>query len=74
MRDIEFYAQLLGLEEPWYVEDVELSVADKRIDIAVSHHEGHLWPCPKCETELPVYDHERCGPGGISTPVDCPRT
>jgi hypothetical protein len=26
-------------------------------DITVSHHEGRLWPCPECETELPVFDH-----------------
>jgi transposase len=57
MRDIEFYAQVLGLEDPWYVEDVDLSVKDKRIDIFVSHQEGRLFACPKCELELPVYDH-----------------
>ena len=37
MRDIEFYAQVLGPVEPWFVEDVELSVENKRIDIFVSH-------------------------------------
>lgn len=57
MRDIEFYAQVLGLVDPWFVEDVDLSVADQRIDIAVSHHEGRLWACPVCEDELPLYDH-----------------
>jgi len=57
MRDIELYAQLLGLVDPWYVEDVELSVKERRVDILVSHHEGRLWPCPICEVELPVYDH-----------------
>ena len=57
MRDIEFYAQILGLEDPWFVQEVELSVADKRIEIFVSHREGQLWDCPKCEMELPLYDH-----------------
>ena len=57
MRYIEFYAQVLGLEDPWYVEDVDLSVEAKRIDIFVSHHESRLFACPKCEAELPVYDH-----------------
>jgi len=57
MRDIEFYAQVLGLTDPWYVSDVELSVENKRIDIFVSHQEGRLFPCPKCGVELPVYDH-----------------
>ncbi|MGH3183917.1 MAG: transposase family protein, partial [Streptosporangiaceae bacterium] len=57
MRDIEFYAQVLGFVDPWFVEDVELSVKDQRIDIVVSHHEGRLWACPTCEHELPIYDH-----------------
>ncbi len=57
MRDVEFNSQLLGLVDPWYIEDVELSVTNKRIEIVVSHHEGRLWPCPKCNIELPVYDH-----------------
>ncbi len=57
MRDIEFYAQVLGLTDPWYVEDVDLSVENRRVDIAVSHHEGRLWACPECEAELPVFDH-----------------
>src|ERR1039458_908174 len=57
VRDIEFYAQVLGLTDPWFVEDVDLSVENKRVDITVSHHEGRLWACPACEAELPVFDH-----------------
>jgi transposase len=45
VRDIEFYAQVLGLEDPWFVQDVDLSIETKRIDISVVHHEGRLWPC-----------------------------
>ena len=40
MRDIEFYAQVLGLTDPWFVDDVDLSVENKRVDITVAHHEG----------------------------------
>ena len=47
MRDIEFYAQVLGLTDPWYVEDVDLSVETRRVDITVSHHEGRLWALPE---------------------------
>jgi transposase len=59
MRDIEFYAQVLGLGDPWFVTDVELQVEPRRIDIFVSHEDGRLWRCPKCDRELPVYDHEQ---------------
>jgi hypothetical protein len=57
MRDIEFYAQVLGLVDPWFVDDVDLSIENRRVDIVVSHHEGRLWACPKCGVELPLHDH-----------------
>jgi transposase len=57
MRDIEFYAQVLGLVDPWFVDDVDLSIENRRVDIVVSHHEGRRWACPKCEVELALYDH-----------------
>lgn len=57
MRDSDLYAQLLGLIDPWFVDDVDMSVKERRVDVAVSHHEGRLWPCPTCRSELPLYDH-----------------
>ena len=27
------------------------------IDISLAHYEARLWPCPECESELPLYDH-----------------
>lgn len=57
MRDIELYAQLLSLEDPWFVDDVCLSVEERRVDVLVAHHEARRWPCPTCGAELPLYDH-----------------
>jgi transposase len=57
VRDVELYAQVLGLVDPWFVDDVELSIETRRVEVAVAHHEGRLWPCPTCGTELPLYDH-----------------
>jgi transposase len=57
VRDIEFYAQILGLEDPWFVDDVSMSLNDRRIDISLAQKEGRLWRCPKCDTELALYDH-----------------
>ena len=57
MRDVELYRQLLGIEVPWKVERVDLSVAEQRVDVVVGHADGVRWPCPECATELSVYDH-----------------
>lgn len=57
MRDVELYQQLLGLVAPWAVGRVELSVEGERVDIWAEHAPEVRWPCPECETLLPVYDH-----------------
>jgi transposase len=57
MRDVELYRQLLGIEAPWKVERVELSVAEQRVDVVVGHADGVRWPCPECGTALSVRDH-----------------
>jgi transposase len=57
MRDTELYRQLLGLEPPWEVSRVELSVAEERVDVWAGHARGARWRCPQCDTELPAYDH-----------------
>ena len=57
MRDIELYQQILGLEEPWSVEEVELNLDEGRVDIHVAHPAGAKWKCPHCAHELSCYDH-----------------
>ena len=57
MRDIELYQQILGLEEPWSVKEVELNIDEGRVDIHVEHAPGTKWKCRQCERELSCYDH-----------------
>ncbi len=57
MRDTELYRHLLGLESPWTVSRVELSMKEQRVDVWAEHTEGRQWPCPECGTALSVYDH-----------------
>jgi hypothetical protein len=37
MRDIDLYRHLLGLEAPWTVTRVELSVGEGRVDVWADH-------------------------------------
>lgn len=57
MRDVELYRHLLGLESPWEVSKVELSVAEQRVDVWAGHPRGVRFQCPECTRELAVYDH-----------------
>jgi len=57
MRDVELYRQLLGLQEPWRVESVELSVAEGRVDVHLGHPRGVRWACPECGARLGTHDH-----------------
>lgn len=57
MNDTDLYRYLLGLESPWTVTKVSLSVDTQRVDVFVEHPKGQKWPCPVCGELLPVYDH-----------------
>ena len=57
MQDTELYRYLLGLESPWEVSRVELSVTDQRVDAWAVHPKSVRFACPECDQELPVYDH-----------------
>jgi transposase len=57
MRDTELYRQILGIESPWEVETVQLSIKEGRVDVQLRHKEGLKWPCPECGKELSIYDH-----------------
>lgn len=57
MRDVELYRYVLGLESPWAVARVELSVTEQRVDVWAEHGDGHRWACSECGTDLPLYDH-----------------
>jgi transposase len=53
----ELYRYVLGLEDPWRVEKVQLDVRGEKVDVWAVHKGGVLWPCPECGTQLAVYDH-----------------
>jgi len=57
MEDTELYRHVLGIEEPWRVDRVQLDVKNERVDVWAVHEEGLRFSCPECGTNLPIYGH-----------------
>src|ERR1043165_107874 len=57
MRDTELYRHLLGLESPWSVARVELSVRDQQVDVWAEHAADAEWKCPECGKRCSLHDH-----------------
>ncbi len=57
MDSKELYAVLLGVRTPWMVAAVEMDVAKQEVVVQVTHPAGTRLRCPRCERELPVFDH-----------------
>lgn len=59
MRDKELYAQILGIESPWQVSDVDLSMSDGEVTVHVEQEQGAKQSCPICGRVSPGYDSRR---------------
>jgi transposase len=57
MQETEFYQQILGLKQPWFVAEVKLDTESQQVDIFVQHPEGTSFGCPECGKLCSVYDH-----------------
>jgi transposase len=57
MRDVEFMAKLLALDEPWQVHQVVVTPEHKRLDVWLKHRLAASFACPECGRTGPVYDH-----------------
>ncbi|WP_419586136.1 transposase family protein [Thiolapillus sp.] len=51
----EHYSQLLGIDSPWEIYDVELKVEASRLDIWIEYMEDK-GACPECGATCPRYD------------------
>jgi len=56
MRDIELYAKILGLSEPWGVETVEVDGKTLAVVVRVRLREAATLVCPECRKTMPGYD------------------
>lgn len=57
MKDFELYQKILGLVEPWRVEEVSLKIAAGTVEVRVGYAET-LWGCPACQQRMHVHDYE----------------
>jgi transposase len=55
--DKSLYAAILGVQNPWAVEKVELRVSDGEVHIWVALPTDTVWVCPDCQAEAPIHDH-----------------
>lgn len=54
MDDRALYTTILGLEEPWYVEGVEIGQGEVRVRL--ERRGGRRLECPECSKVVPGYD------------------
>ena len=57
MESKELYRHLLGINEPWTVDRVDLDMTRGQVDVYVGHAKGVRFACPECGQEHAVYDH-----------------
>lgn len=58
MQDRQLYAQILGIEDPWRVERVELQLETGEVHVYLTHGSNAMWRCPECAAETSLYDHQ----------------
>ena len=56
MRDKDLYCQILGLQSPWRVTDVELNASEGEVKVHVELEAGSKLSCPKCGISCAGYD------------------
>lgn len=56
MIDKDLYSKILGVKEPWFVNDVNLDIAANRVEIFIALQTDTVLYCPHCEQPSPGYD------------------
>src|SRR5437016_5436166 len=57
MQDTELYRQLLGVESPWFVRDVELDVGEQVVRVSLDFDGSKAtFCCPECGQYANLYD------------------
>ena len=66
--ETNLFTMALGLEAPWYVDDVAFDAAMKQIDFEVAFQAGSRFACSSCgAADQSVFDTRRRSWASIST-------
>lgn len=57
MRDKQLYAKILGVEQPWQVDDVDLHPEEKVVEVFIRYSADKARRCGVCGEVSPGYDH-----------------
>ena len=57
MRDKDLYSRILGIEKPWFVDDVILDEKGRKVEILLEYAGDPV--CPECGSTCPRYDANR---------------
>lgn len=56
MRDRDLYGQILGIQKPWCVTDVQLALKQGEVVVRVEAEPSATLSCPECQMPSPRYD------------------
>lgn len=59
MKDKDLYQQILGIQSPWRVIDVDLQHDEQAVDVFVDIEAGAELCCPECGRPCPGYDRRK---------------
>ncbi len=58
MNDITLYNEILGLEKPWIVTDVNLDLPNEEVNVQIEY-DSKVGLCPVCNKNFSVYDSRK---------------
>lgn len=56
MRDVDLYAQILGVTAPWKVTTVDFDSAQQKVVVHLVYDPKKALSCPECDKKAPGYD------------------
>jgi len=56
MRDVDLYAQILGVTAPWKVTTVDLDSVQQKVVVHLVYNPKKALTCPECDKKAPGYD------------------